>query len=616
METLLLERASTMFTKCAVGQFECINGTSIKDGSSCIQKAERCDSVSHCSDNSDEQDCERLGCPGHFQCQDGVCLARQHVCDGIAHCHDGSDEQSCSEWRCNFDELSCNPATGNGPCLPALWKCDGLEQCANGFDESNCPDTCTNDEYFCAGQRKCIPEAWRCDGAIDCSDGEDERLCDCPLDSFKCHTGGCVVGAYVCDGHAQCPDGSDEWHCYQLERGDGALRVKRNSSEALAVCGDGWNGALADMVCAELGYAGASKILFTKVGSSNGSLVDSMYRVTEKNRLEFEPIHSMECNQGLQLYCEEYRCGRERIQPTLEQRIAGGVASDPNQWPSLALAFSNNAAVKCTASIVSPRWALASYTCIMGKTEFVNNRNVGDMSWKLFAGSALFNASLEDTAAAAADASYQIVDVKRVVPYPQSKYKQFMYTGDVALLELSAPLKLNDMVGSVCLAEAASIDSEQLCLTAGWGSDLENTATTEQYLKYLPVPTVPTERCNSSIHYNGVLPENAICAGFLNSNKTTCYNDEGAPLMCYLDGSSQWQLEGILSYHGNCGKRPHPAIYNSITSNISTWIRNTVGNDLMFERVTTSGTYRHEYYHYYHHHYYHRYFFYCFFCRQ
>lgn len=60
--------------------------------------------------------------------------------------------------------------------------------------------------------------------------------------------------------------------------------------------------------------------------------------------------------------------------------------------------------------------------------------------------------------------------------------------------------------------------------------------------------------------------------------------------MCYLDGSGQWQLEGILSYHGNCGKRPHPAIYNSITSNISTWIRNTVGNDLMFERVTTSVT--------------------------
>lgn len=99
-----------------------------------------------------------------------------------------------------------------------------------------------------------------------------------------------------------------------------------------------------------------------------------------------------------------------------------------------------------------------------------------------------------------------------------------MYTGDVVLLELDSPLKLNEVVGSVCLTETSStIDPERLCVTAGWGSDLEHTATTEQYLKYLPVPNVPTDRCNSSIHYNGALPENTICAGYLNSNKTTCY---------------------------------------------------------------------------------------------
>lgn len=161
------------------------------------------------------------------------------------------------------------------------------------------------------------------------------------------------------------------------------------------------------------------------------------------------------------------------------------------------------------------------------------------------------------------------------------------------------------MIGSACLTESAQIDPDQLCLTAGWGVDPNDMASTEQYLKYLPVPTMPTEKCNSSLHYNGSLTGDAICAGYLSSSKTTCYvktqihfffaistvdrsfhfpqNDEGAPLMCHIQSNGQWRLEGILSYHGNCGKRPHPAIYNSITSSISNWIRNTVGNDLMFD---------------------------------
>lgn len=191
---------------------------------------------------------------------------------------------------------------------------------------------------------------------------------------------------------------------------------------------------------------------------------------------------------------------------------------------------------------------------------------------------------------------------------PQAKYKQFLYSGDVVLLELASPLRLNERIGSACLTERAMIDEEQLCLTAGWGVDPAEVANTEQYLKYLPVPTMPTEKCNSSIHYNGSLNDDAICAGYLSSSKTTCYvsptilapcqlqlsnfrspqNDEGAPLMCHVESSGQWRLEGTLSYHGNCGKRPHPAIYNSITSSISNWIRNTVGNDRMFATSATS----------------------------
>lgn len=157
-----------MFSQCTSGQFECMNGTSIENGSPCISKTERCDAISHCTDGSDEMDCERLGCPGHFQCKDGPCLSRHLVCDGIAHCNDTSDEENCSEWQCRFDEISCD-ASGKGPCIPTQWECDGLQNCANGRDESNCLDTCNNNEFYCTVQKRCIPEAWRCDGKVDCS---------------------------------------------------------------------------------------------------------------------------------------------------------------------------------------------------------------------------------------------------------------------------------------------------------------------------------------------------------------------------------------------------------------------------------------------------------------
>lgn len=121
---------------------------------------------------------------------------------------------------------------------------------------------------------------------------------------------------------------------------------------------------------------------------------------------------------------------------------------------------------------------------------------------------------------------------------PQAKYKQFLYSGDVVLLELASPLRLNERIGSACLTERAMIDEEQLCLTAGWGVDPAEVANTEQYLKYLPVPTMPTEKCNSSLHYNGSLNDDAICAGYLSSSKTTCYVSPAILAPCQLQLSN------------------------------------------------------------------------------
>jgi hypothetical protein len=99
-----------------------------------------------------------------------------------------------------------------------------------------------------------------------------------------------------------------------------------------------------------------------------------------------------------------------------------------------------------------------------------------------------------------------------------------LYTGDVVLLELTRPLTLSETVGVACLTNNSQIDSnKQTRATTGWGSDVKDDVNSQQYVKYLPVPTTPIGECNSSAHYNGVLHEDAICAGEINTDKTTCY---------------------------------------------------------------------------------------------
>lgn len=47
--------------------------------------------------------------------------------------------------------------------------------------------------------------------------------------------------------------------------------------------------------------------------------------------------------------------------------------------------------------------------------------------------------------------------------------------------------------------------------------------TTEQHLHYLPVPTIDSAECNSTTHYNGLIQEEHICAGFTDADKSPCY---------------------------------------------------------------------------------------------
>lgn len=200
------------------------------------------------------------------------------------------------------------------------------------------------------------------------AEGEDERLCDCPLDSFRCETGGgCIPLKYVCDGNPQCPDFSDEWKCFDivdtnivLTNKSGSessvatgnesevhnlLSIKKSNGKYMMVCADQWHQNYSNQICSKLGFGAAERWSAIYLAEVEPNATFFKLRDSLDNNILTNLYEDDHCSDGVvALQCANFECGK-----FLELETLKGHNSNSTNVPSLALAVSET--VRCTATI-------------------------------------------------------------------------------------------------------------------------------------------------------------------------------------------------------------------------------------------------------------------------
>ncbi|GFS18251.1 transmembrane protease serine 5 [Elysia marginata] len=85
---------------------------------------------------------------------------------------------------------------------------------------------------------------------------------------------------------------------------------------------------------------------------------------------------------------------------------------------------------------------------------------------------------------------------------------------------------------------------------------------------------VDTEKCNSTLMWNGAMATNERCAGYMSGTIAACSGDSGSTLVC-IDNHSTNKAVGVVSYvRKGCSVLGYPMVYTDVMSYVD-WIQNT-----------------------------------------
>jgi trypsin len=89
-------------------------------------------------------------------------------------------------------------------------------------------------------------------------------------------------------------------------------------------------------------------------------------------------------------------------------------------------------------------------------------------------------------------------------------------------------------------------------------------------LQGVEVPIVEYQKCLQALEKGEKIPEDVVCAGFLEPGKDACQGDSGSPLA--IEGV----LVGLVSFGVGCGSSNYPGFYTNVADHIG-WIKKNAG---------------------------------------
>ncbi|KAG8196779.1 hypothetical protein JTE90_014511 [Oedothorax gibbosus] len=236
-----------------------------------------------------------------------------------------------------------------------------------------------------------------------------------------------------------------------------------------------------------------------------------------------------------------------------ESRIAGGVETEPFEFPWMAMIVYNRTVVGAGA-LISPFYVLTVASIFDNWMEWYPE---------------VLDVFLGKHVVAAREATAQKFDVQAV--YHHSGYGvPSPYNNDLALIRLEKAA--GAQYRPICLPRHDAWYPEDLDLTtAGWGRVSDAGLGSEVLLK-ADMSVWPDESCNN--RYPGWFTDKMICA--YKDGIDTCEGDNGAPLMrlyygrYYLAGLSSWASKDGCAVYGA------PRVFSAVHANLK-WITEKTG---------------------------------------